>query len=114
MNIPRTKFAVFGEYTYFQPNISVPRNPFDFARAVFGIHYKLSNQIQFAIDSQNVFYSQSQFTFPQSELVQFNPALAAKTPTGIPNAVPTNIKAIFFNVLFNFDKALVLSRAEEK
>jgi hypothetical protein len=106
VNIPKSKFAVFGEYEYFQPNIRVPKNPFDFTRLVVGFGYKLSNGIQVAIDSQNLFYNHSQFAFPESELAQFNPSLAAENPGGIPNAVPTDIRAIFLSFLFNFDKTL--------
>jgi hypothetical protein len=87
-------WALFGMYEYFQPNTNVNNNPLDFHRIVGGISYKYNKYLEFALDSQNLMYSHGQFTFPANEL----PSIT----TPIPNAVPTDTNAIFFNVLFNY------------
>jgi hypothetical protein len=85
VNIPHSPFSIFGLYEYFQPNINVSKNPLDFERIVAGIGYKFNGHLRFALDSQNLIYTQSQFTY-----------------NGIPNAVPTNTNALFFNVEVNY------------
>ncbi len=84
-DIPGTKFTFFGLYEYFNPNRNVNLNPLDFHRVVGGISYKYSPRLRFALDSQNVLFAHGQFTLG-----------------GVPNAVPSNIQAIFFNVEFSF------------
>jgi hypothetical protein len=101
-DIPGTKFTLFGMYEYFNPNRNVSENPLDFHRVVGGISYKYSPRLQFALDSQNVLFAHSQFTFPAAEIARFSPSLAKANPGGIPNAVPNNIQAIFLNVVFSF------------
>ncbi len=101
-DIPGTKFTLFGLYQYFNPNRNVSVNPLDFHRVVGGISYRYSPRLRFALDSQNVLFAHSQFTFPASEIALFSPSLAAANPGGIPNAVPDNIQAIFLNVEFSF------------
>jgi hypothetical protein len=85
VNIPHSPFSIFGLYEYFQPNINVSKDPLDFERIVAGIAYKYNGHLRFALDSQNLIYTQSQFTF-----------------NGIPNAVPTNTNALFVNVEVNY------------
>jgi hypothetical protein len=85
VNIPHSPFSIFGLYEYFQPNINVSKDPLDFARLVAGVQYKYNSHLQFALDSQNLFYTQSQFTY-----------------NGIPNAVPSDINALFINVQLNY------------
>jgi hypothetical protein len=101
-NIPGSKFAVFGLWQYFQPNTNVPSNPLDFDRIIGGVAYRVSPRWRFAVDSQNLIYRHSQFTYPASSIASFSPSLAAANPNGIDNAVPPNIKAIFVNVEFTF------------
>ncbi len=85
VNIPHSPFSLFGLYEYFQPNINVSKDPLDFQRIVAGIAYKYNSHLRFALDSQNLIYTQSQFTY-----------------NGIPNAVPTNTNALFVNVEVNY------------
>ncbi len=98
----KSPFYLFGMFEQFNPNTQVTTNPLDFRTVVGGISYKYGKYWQFALDSQNIIYYRNQFTFPASELVKFNPSLAAQYPNGIPNAVPGDSNAIFFNVLFNY------------
>jgi len=57
---------------------------------------------RFALDSKNILYFHSQFTFPASEIATFSPSLASEYPSGIPNAVPANTNEVSFNILFSF------------
>jgi len=102
VNIPNSKFAVFGLYQDFQPNTNVPSDPLDFHRVVGGVAYRVSPRWRVALDSQNVLYSHDQFTYPSSSMAAFSPSLAAANPGGIPNAVPSGIKAFFANLEFTF------------
>jgi hypothetical protein len=101
-DIPGTKFTLFGMYEFFQPNTNVPSNPLDFHRFIAGINYTYNKHLRFAVDSQNVLYARSQFTYPASSIAQFDPKLAAANPGGIPNAVPPDVQAIFLNMEFSF------------
>ena len=85
VNIPHSPFSIFGLFQYFQPNTNVSKDPLDFERIVAGIAYKYNGHLRFALDSQNLIYTQSQFTF-----------------NGIPNAVPTNSNALFANFELNY------------
>jgi hypothetical protein len=95
-------FSLFGLFQYFQPNTNVDKDPLDFQRILGGISYQYNKNLRFALDSQNLIFFRSQFTFPAAELARFNPGLAASNPGGIPNAVPKNTNAVFFNVEFNY------------
>jgi hypothetical protein len=95
-------FTVFGMYEYFQPNTNVQNNPLDFAHIVAGVSYRYNQHLTLALDSQNLIYTKSQFTFPASQLATLSSSLAAENPNGIPNAVPKNTNAIFLNMLFNY------------
>lgn len=85
LKIPHSRFSLFGLYQYFQPNINVSNDPLDFERIVGGIAYRYDSHLQFALDSQNLIYTHSQFTFH-----------------GIPNAVPTNSNALFLSLGLNY------------
>lgn len=98
----KSKLSLFGMYQFFKPNTRVSVNPLDFERVVAGISYKYNSHLQFAVDSQNLFFRHSQFTFPSPELALFDPKLAAANPNGIPNAVPTDTQGVFMNVEFSF------------
>jgi hypothetical protein len=100
--IAKSPFYLFGMFEQFNPNTNVETNPLDFRTVIGGVSYHYGKYWQFALDSQNILYYHSQFTFPASELAQFSSSLAASNPNGIPNAVPDNTNAIFFNVLFNY------------
>lgn len=102
VNIPNSIISVFGTWQYFQPNTKVPDDPLDFDRVVAGVAFKLHPSVRLAIDSQNLLYRRSQFTYPASSIAAFSPSLAAANPGGIPNAVPRNTNAIFVNVEFTF------------
>jgi hypothetical protein len=90
-------FTVFGLFQYFQPNTNVDTDPLDFQRIVGGISYRYNKNVRFALDSQNLIFYHSQFTFPGSELARFKPGA-----TSVPNAVPNDTNALFFNVEFNY------------
>jgi len=100
--IPKSRFAVFGMFEYFQPNTNVNHDPLDFRRTIGGISYRYNEHFEIALDDQNLTYSKGQFTFPSSELARFSPSLAKANPMGISNAVPQNTNAVFVNLLFNY------------
>jgi hypothetical protein len=102
INIPNSKYAVFGTYQFWQPNTNVRQDPLDFHRLVAGISYTLNKNVGLALDSQNVLYRHRQFTYPAADIALFDPALAATNPGGIANAVPKSVKAIFANMEFTF------------
>jgi len=102
LQIPNTPFTLFGMFEQFLPNTKADQNPVDFQRVVAGIEYKYSKNLRFALDSQNLLYYHSQFTFPANELATFNPAAAKANPDGIKNAVPRDIHAFFLNVEFSY------------
>jgi len=101
-DIPNSKFTLFGMWEYFQPNTNIPSDPIDFDRLIAGINYTYNKHLRFAVDSQNVFYRHSQFTYPASDLAQFSSKLAKANPNGIANAVPPDVQAIFLNMEFSF------------
>jgi TolA-binding protein len=101
-DIPNTKFTLFGMYEFFQPNTNIPKDPIDFHRLVLGINYTYNKHLRFAVDSQNVLYRYSQFTYPASSLAQFSSKLAKANPNGIAKAVPPNVQSIFLNMEFSF------------
>ncbi len=102
VQIPNTPFTLFGMFEQFLPNTKVDVNPVDFQRVVAGIEYKYNKYLRFALDSQNLLYYHSDFTFPASDLANFNPKLAKANPAGIKYAVPRDIHAIFLNVEFSY------------
>lgn len=85
VDIPHSPFSLFGMYQNFQPNINVSKDPLDFERIVGGIGYKYDSHLMFAIDSQNLLFTHSQFTY-----------------NGFTNAVPPNINALFLNMQVNY------------
>jgi hypothetical protein len=101
-NIPHSKFAVFGMDEFFQPNTDVPTNPLDFYHVVAGVAYRVSPRWRFAVSTQHVVYSHSQFTYPADALATFSPTLAAANPTGIANAVPPGVNVQFVSFEFSF------------
>jgi hypothetical protein len=100
--IAKSPFYLFGMFEQFQPNTDVSTDPIDFRTVIGGISYKYNKYWQFAVDSKNIIYYHSQFTFPVAELMVLDPTLAAQYPTGIPNAVPGNTNQVSFNILFNY------------
>ncbi|MGH9727444.1 MAG: hypothetical protein ACRD4V_02495 [Candidatus Acidiferrales bacterium] len=100
--IAKSPFYLFGMFEQFQPNTNVSTDPIDFRTVIGGIAYHYGKYWQFAVDSKNILYYHSQFTFPVSELAVLDPALAVQYPTGIPNAVPGNTNQVSFNILFNY------------
>ncbi len=102
INIPKSKFAVFGLYQFLKPNTNVPVDPLDFHRVVAGISYQMNKNVRLALDNQDVIYRHSQFTYPAADLATFSPSLAAANPGGIANAVPPSVKALFLNMEFTF------------
>jgi hypothetical protein len=98
----KSHFYLFGMFEQFNPNTNVDNNPIDFRTIIGGISYKYGKYWQFAIDSKNIQYYHSQFTFPAAQLAVFSPSVAAKYPNGIPNAVPDNTNQVSFNILFNY------------
>ncbi len=102
IQIPNTPFTLFGMFEQFLPNTKADKNPVDFQRVVAGIEYKYNKHLRFALDSQNLLYYHSQFTFPASEIANFNPKLALANPAGIKYAVPRDIHGFFLNVEFSY------------
>lgn len=101
-NVPNTGVGFFGYWHYFQPNTNVADNPLDFDRTGIGVAYRFNRNLRFAVSNQNVLYRRSQFTYPVDLLATLSPSLATAHPTGIDNAVPPSIKAIFASFEFTF------------
>jgi hypothetical protein len=95
-------FSLFGMFQQFSPNTNVNNDPLDFYTLVGGISYKYGKYWTFALDSKNILYYHSQFTVTNAQLALFSPTVAAKYPTGIANAVPSDTNQVSFNILFNF------------
>ena len=102
VNLGATKWAVFGLYQRWQPNTKVANDPFDFDHVVAGLSYTFNKNVRLALDSQDVLYTRSQFTYPTATLATFSPTTAAKYPAGVANAVPPSVKAFFLNMEFTF------------
>jgi TolA-binding protein len=100
--IAKSPFYLFGMFEQFEPNTNVSIDPLDFRTVIGGISYKYGKYWQFAVDSKNIQYYHSQFTFPASQLALFSPSVGALYPNGIPNAVPTDTNEVSFNILFNY------------
>ncbi len=105
-HIPTTPLTVFGMFNWWQPNIHVDRDPFDFQRWVVGLAYQYNEYLRFAIDTQNVHYYHSQFAFPVAEALTFNSA-SKYSPIAIHNKAITgpvfpDMHSIFLNVEFAY------------
>jgi hypothetical protein len=105
-HIPTTPLTVFGMFNWWQPNIHVSKDPFDFQRFVIGVAYQYNEYLRFAVDSQNVLYYHSQTAVPLAEALSFNNA-AKYSPIAIANkaitgAVFPDMHAIFLNVEFSY------------
>ncbi|HEV3110198.1 MAG TPA: hypothetical protein VGY99_06865 [Candidatus Binataceae bacterium] len=105
-HIPTTPVTIFGMFNWWQPNIHVDKNPFDFQRFVVGVAYQYNEYLRFALDTQNVLYYHSQFAFPVAEALQFNNK-SAYTPIAtksgfITGPVFPDMHSIFLNVEFAY------------
>ena len=100
--IGKSPFYLFGTLDGFKPNTQVSNDPIDFRTVIGGISYHFGKNWQFAVDSKNIVYSHSQFTFPASALSGLSSGLASQYPNGIANAVPQDTNQVSFNVLFNY------------
>ena len=105
-HIPTTPLTVFGMFNWWQPNIHVDKDPFDFQRFVVGLAYQYNEYLRFAIDSQNLLYYHSQFGFPTDEALKFNSAakFSPFAPKGgaITGPVFPDMHAVFLNVEFAY------------
>jgi hypothetical protein len=111
LNIPNTKFSLFGMFQWFMPNDNLHENPLDFQRWVAGVAYQYNEYLRFAVDSQNIGFYHNQFGMPVQSVQDFNytassafngrqlPSLKGFT---IPNLVPRDTHGIFFNVEFAY------------
>lgn len=95
VDIPRTPFTLFGMFQAFQPNTKVQKNPLDFYRWVAGIDYRINNYFRVAVDSQNITYYHSQFTFPGQ-------TLGGTVVPVTPFAVPRDTHAFMLNIEFKY------------
>ncbi len=105
-HIPTTPLTVFGMFNWWQPNIHVDKDPFDFQRWVIGLAYQYNEYLRFAIDTQNVHYYHGQFAFPVAEALQFNSA-SKYSPVALKNKAITgpvfpDMHSIFLNVEFAY------------
>jgi hypothetical protein len=92
-HIPKTPFTFFGMYEWFLPNTRIQTDPIDFQRYIVGIAYQYNEYLRFALDTQNLMFYHSQFTFPA------NPSAGIPTTT---NAVPRDSHSFWLNVEFNY------------
>ena len=81
INIPNSKFAVFGLYQFFQPNTDINDDPLDFHRVVAGVSYTVNKNLRFAFDNQDVIYRRN---------------------AAVPSSVLPDVKALFLNMEFTF------------
>jgi hypothetical protein len=110
-HIPDTKLTAFGMFQWFMPNDNIRENPLDFQRFIAGISYQYNEYLRFALDSQNLLFYHNQFGIPVSQAATFNYVPGSvlngrKLPNVgtfvIPNLVPRDQHAIFFNVEFAY------------
>jgi hypothetical protein len=110
LNIPYTKFTLFGMFQWFMPNDNVTEDPLDFQRFVVGVSYQYNEYLRFAIDSQNLSFYHNQFGIPVGIAEGFGyapgsfngrqlPSLKGYT---VPNLVPSDTHSIFANVEFAY------------
>ncbi len=92
-HIPNTPFTLFGMFEQFLPNTKISKDPIDFQRYIVGIAYQYNEYLRFALDTQNLMFYHSQFTFPADA--------NAGIPT-TPNAVPRDSHSFWLNVEFNY------------
>jgi hypothetical protein len=95
VDIPHSPFTIFGLFQQWLPNTKADKNPLDFQRWVVGLQYKYSQNLRFAIDSQNLMYYHSQFTFPSA-------TFGSTTVPTTPFAVPWDTHAFYLNMEFNY------------
>lgn len=106
-HIPTTPVTIFGMFNWWQPNIHVDKNPFDFQRFVVGVAYQYNEYLRFAIDSQNLLYYHGQFNFPLTEALKFQNNKGSYTATATKNGfisgpVFPDMHAVFLNVEFAY------------
>jgi hypothetical protein len=94
LHIPTTPFTLFGMWESFYPNTHISKNPLDFQRWVVGVGYQYNEFVRFAVDSQNLMYPHSQFTYPA------DPAYGLDT--SVSNPVPRDTHVFMANIEFNF------------
>lgn len=93
VDIPSTPFSLFGLYERFLPNTKIEQNPLDFQRYVVGVAYRYNQYLRLALDYQGLDYYHQQFTFPKGYY---------GVKSSVPDAVPTGIEAVFFNLEFAY------------
>ena len=93
VDIPSTPFSLFGLYERFLPNTKIEQNPLDFQRYVIGVAYRYNQYLRLALDYQGLDYYHQQFTFPKGYY---------GVKSSVPDAVPTGIEAVFFNLEFAY------------
>jgi hypothetical protein len=105
-HIPTTPLTAFGMFNWWQPNIHVDKNPFDFQRFVVGVSYQYNEYLRFAVDSQNVLYYHDQMAFPVAEALKFNSASVyspiAKKTGFITGPVFPDMHSFFLNIEFAY------------
>lgn len=57
VRLGESQFDLFGLAQWFEPNIRVPSDPFDFRRTVAGVSYQPADFVRFAIDDQTFNFS---------------------------------------------------------
>jgi hypothetical protein len=95
VDIPHSKFTVFGFFEEFLPNTKVDKNPLDFQRWIVGVQYKVNKNFRIAADSQNITYYHNQFTLPATTLGSIG------VPS-TPYAVPRDTHAFMLNMQFSY------------
>jgi hypothetical protein len=96
VDVPNTPLTLFGMYDWFMPNTKVDKNPLDFQRWIVGVQYRVNSSLRFALDSQNIDYYHSQFTFPATTFGESGKV--SETPF----AVPRDTHAVYLNVEFSY------------
>jgi hypothetical protein len=102
LQLGKSPFQLFGWFQTFQPNTEISKNPDDFNRYIFGVNYRVNRSMRFAVDTQNLVFTHSQYTMPAADVKPFSNSLANANPNGIANVVPDKLRALFVNMEFSF------------
>jgi hypothetical protein len=95
VDIPQSKFTVFGFFQEFLPNTKVDKNPLDFQRWIVGVQYKVNKHFRVAADSQNISYYHDQFTLPATTLGSIDVPMT-------PYSVARDSHAFMLNMQFSY------------
>ena len=95
-----SKFELFGLAQWFDPNVHVDHNPFDFRRTVAGVSWSPADFVRFSLNHQDFQFTRDPFRFSSAQIAPFSTALATANPGGIQTVSFENISTLFLNMEF--------------